>query len=173
MSNIQINRKNINLHSTRGIVVSSNKNMETRVSGGGGGNNTNVRITSTTIVHDQLFLKDSDNKEHSFQLQGFNLAAREGNELTVVWGIRNGKKNGPYLYIYNHTTSSEFVNRRNIESLIGSSVPGYIFLIALVLGLYLIQTIGIVIIIVPVVYFFIKGKQNRELFISHIQKEIN
>lgn len=104
------------LFSFSGVVEESGKNMETQVSGGGGGGATYqgtggsapVTISSRTIIHDQLFLINSEGKEKSFQLQDFHLAARKGNQLTVFWGIKAGDKTGYYIAVKNHSTDQEF-----------------------------------------------------------------
>lgn len=113
------------LHSFSGVVEESGKNLETRVSGGGGGGATYqgtggtapVTITSKTVIHDQLFLTNKEGKERSFQLQDFNLACRRGNEVTVYWGIKQGKSNGSYLAVKNHTTDQVFFDDGKISSI--------------------------------------------------------
>ena len=104
------------LHAFTGVVEDSGKNMETKVSGGGGGGATYqgtggtapVTITSRTVIHDQLFLVNSEGKERAFQLQDFHLAARKGNLLTVFWGIKSGDKTGYYFAVKNHSTDQEY-----------------------------------------------------------------
>lgn len=113
------------LYSFSGIVEESGKNLETRVSGGGGGGATYqgtggtapISITSKTVIHDQLFLTSKEGKEKSFQLQDFNLACRRGNEVTVYWGIKQGKENGHYLAVKNHTTDQAFFDDGKINSM--------------------------------------------------------
>lgn len=116
MQTLTLNNKNYELQSTTGKVLSSGKNMETKVSGGGGGGYTNrgsgytapVSITSKTTVHDQFFLEDANGKEHAFQLSDFNLACRDGNILTVVAAINIKKDNGPYISVINHSTDKVY-----------------------------------------------------------------
>ena len=57
-------------------------------------------ISSTTVVHDQIFLTDSDGTEYTFQLQDFNVACREGNELTVIWSIKRGAQKGLRIVLW-------------------------------------------------------------------------
>lgn len=113
------------LHYFSGIVEESGKNMETRVHGGGGGGatyqgtggNAPVSISSTTVIHDQLFLTNKEGKERSFQLQDFNLACRRGNEVSVFWGIKKGKPNGSYLAVKNHTTEQLFFEEGELNKM--------------------------------------------------------
>jgi hypothetical protein len=125
MKQIVAASKPINLYWTTGKVADAGKNMETIVRGGGGGGYTYngtgstapVTITSTTVVHDQIFLIDGQGREHAFQLQGFNVACRADNELAIIWAIREGKKNGPYIVAYNYTTRSAFYNDASLNKL--------------------------------------------------------
>ncbi|MFT3824520.1 MAG: hypothetical protein QM731_11390 [Chitinophagaceae bacterium] len=111
------------LHHINGKVMQSGKNMETIVSGGGGGGysykgtggSAPVSISSRTVVHDQLFLVDETGKEHAFQLQDFNVAAREGNDLTVIWAIKQGKDSGPYIVVHNKTVGQTFYNDSSLN----------------------------------------------------------
>jgi hypothetical protein len=118
MRTVKAGFKDYTLHSVTGRVANTSKNLETRVHGGGGGGSTYqgtgyaapVTISSTTTVHDQIFLIDSEGKEHSFQLADFDIACREGNELTVIWSIKQGNKTGEYIVVHNQTTSKTFFN---------------------------------------------------------------
>lgn len=129
MHSLQIGSGTINVFSFTGKVANASKNMETKVSGSGGGGfsyqgtggNSSVRITSKTIVHDQLFLVDEEGNERSFQLQDFNVACRESNTVTVMWGILEGKENGPYFRVFNHTTNSDSFNDKKVWELVSLS----------------------------------------------------
>jgi hypothetical protein len=111
MREITINGKPFELHAVTGRVAGATKQLETRVSGGGGGGYTHngtgfnnaVHISSTTITHDQIFVVDPSGQEHALRLQNWNIACREGHELTAVWLIRKGKNSGPYVAIRNAT----------------------------------------------------------------------
>src|SRR5881296_840061 len=124
MKTIQIRGKEFVLYSTTGQVVGGSKNLETKVYGGGGGGSTHegtgysapVRISSVTIVHDQIFLSDNGGKEHAFQLSDFDIACREGHKLTVVWVVKKGKERGPYIAVRNHTTSQTFFAEDQIKT---------------------------------------------------------
>lgn len=105
------------LHSFTGRVAQASKHMETQVygSGGGGysyqgtGSTAPVNISSTTVVHDQVFLVNETGKEVALQLSNFNLAVREGHILTALWIIKEGKDSGYYAIIYNRTTEERSI----------------------------------------------------------------
>jgi hypothetical protein len=111
MREITINGRPFELHAVHGKVAAANKQLETRVHGGGGGGYAHggsgytnaVHISSTTVTHDQIFVVDGAGREHALRLQDWNIACREGHELTAVWLIRKGKNNGPYVAIRNGT----------------------------------------------------------------------
>jgi hypothetical protein len=125
---IQIGKRSVTLYQFTGKVASAAKNLETKVSGGGGGGysyrgtggSAPVRITSTTVVHDQLFIVDKEGKEIALQLQGFDLACRESNIVTAMWAVEEGKGEGPYFAIVNHTTDSKFVNNSKVRAIVTS-----------------------------------------------------
>lgn len=129
-----------------GNVEESGKNMETQVYGGGGGGasyqgtggTAPVSISSRTIVHDQLFLINPiTNKEKAFQLQGFNLAARKGNLLTVFWGIPSGKQSGSYLAVKNHSTEQTFYDESELRKFF---IKGWLQGILIAVGAVLLLT---------------------------------
>jgi len=141
MKTITSNTKTYNIYHTYGKVANSNKNMETKVHGGGGGNNTNVRISSTTIVHDHLFVIDNNGQEHSFQLQGFDLACREGNEIAVAWGIKQGGKKGPYFMVHNFTTNQTFYRTPILHMML--RYPVWMALLATLASFYIMSINGV------------------------------
>lgn len=128
------------LYSFCGIVEESGKNMETRVHGGGGGGATYqgtggtapVSISSTTVVHDQIFLTRKDGKERAFQLQDFDLACRKGNEVTVFWGIKDGKDKGAYVAVKNHSTDQSFFDEKDLKKLF---INGWVQLLLIIGGI--------------------------------------
>jgi hypothetical protein len=111
MREITINGTTFQVHALTGRVASTNKQLETRVSGGGGGGmmhqgsgySSAVHITSTTVTHDQIFLVDDAGSEHALRLQNWDIACREGNQMTAVWLIKKGKTSGNYVAIRNHS----------------------------------------------------------------------
>lgn len=125
MKTITAGGKQYELYWTYGRVEESGKNMETKVSGGGGGGATfggyggtaPVNIRSHTVVHDQIFLTDPKGNEHAFQLQGMNVACRSGNQLSVLWAVEAGQKKGPYIAVYNHTTSQSFFEKMALNKM--------------------------------------------------------
>jgi hypothetical protein len=147
--NIVVNGNAYVLKSVTGKVLNTTKSMETSVQGsvsGGGGRlrdgsgklkAVDLNLASTTIVHDQFFLEDEAGQEHSFQLQGFNIACREGNSLTVVSAFKPGQLRGPYVAVLNHSTQNRYFNERAINSLCSPSSLLYLvgFLVAIILEL--------------------------------------
>ncbi|HNR54359.1 MAG TPA: hypothetical protein PKJ19_04275 [Flavobacteriales bacterium] len=137
------------LYTFKGTVMEASKNMETRVSGGGGGGFTYrgtggsapVSITSTTVVHDQLFLQDEQGQEHALQLQGFNIACRTSHVLTAAWAIKQGQQRGPYFAVHNHTTDQTFYKDDEIGKMFR---PPILHLLGIVAGLFLYVVPGVV-----------------------------
>ncbi|MBO2011637.1 hypothetical protein [Hymenobacter negativus] len=135
---IIVNDQSYRLDTVTGTVLAASKSMETKVQGsasGGGGRlhngsgsmrDVNLTMNSTTVVHDQFFLQDAAGKEHAFQLQGFNVACREGNVLDVVTAFAPGAQRGPYVMVYNNATQMRFYNDQAIKQLCSPSFWRYL-----------------------------------------------
>lgn len=152
------------LYSFCGIVEESGKNMETRVHGGGGGGATYqgtggtapVSISSTTVIHDQIFLTRKDGKERSFQLQDFDLACRKGNEVTVFWGIKQGKNQGAYVVVKNHSTEQSFFDSKELRKLF---INGWIQALLILGGIIAIFALSYVGYVLGTIAFFFAWKR--------------
>ncbi|MBV1915727.1 MAG: hypothetical protein KUG72_10105 [Pseudomonadales bacterium] len=112
LKEIELNGKEFEIHHFLGVVVNEKKWSETAVSGGGGGghggHSRTAPVVSKTTRHDQFILQNYEGKEKSFEFSDINLACREGNTLSVVWGIKKGKNEGPYWWVYNHNSEELF-----------------------------------------------------------------
>jgi hypothetical protein len=122
---IQLNGRSVRVHHFTGKVANASKHLETRVHGSGGGGYTSqgsgtinpVTITSTTVVHDQIFIVDRDGRERALQLTGWNVPVREGNTVTAMWAIVDGEREGPYFAIINHSTGDRGLNDDVVKEL--------------------------------------------------------
>lgn len=184
---IQIGKRSVTLYQFTGKVASVSKNLETKVSGGGGGGysyqgtggSAPVRITSTTVVHDQLFIVDKEGKERALQLQGFDLACRESNIVTAMWAIVEGNEEGPYFAIINHSTGAKFVSQKKIKEIvykctrpfnIENPALGCLFLIGLLVILGIIWwPLAVAFIGYCIYYEAVIVRSNVKLFNSAIQ----
>lgn len=184
---IQIRKRSVTLYHFTGKVASASKNLETKVSGGGGGGysyqgtggSAPVRITSTTVIHDQLFIVDKEGNERAIQLQDFDLACRESNIVTAMWAIVEGQDNGPYFAIINHTTGSKFVSKKKIKEIIykctrpvniDSPVLGCLFTIGILVVLGLIWWPLAIAFIGYAIYFeLVIVRRSIKLFNSSVQ----
>lgn len=127
MRTIETCNKEYELYWVTGEVAESGKSMETKVHGSGGGSYGNgytapVNIRSTTTVHDQIFMIDREGKEHAFQLQDFHVACRSGNQLSVLWAVRKGKRTGPYIAVHNKTTSQTYFQDSELKKIFSYSI---------------------------------------------------
>lgn len=105
-----------------------------------------MTITSTTIVHDQLFLVDKEGKEIAVKLQNWDVACRDGNIVTVMWAIMEGKSEGPYFAIINHSTGSKVADRKIISNIARSCLFGKVMTLDGNLGcLFLIAMLALVV----------------------------
>jgi hypothetical protein len=158
-----------------GLVAEAGKNMETKVSGSGGGggmyNGTGgtapVTITSHTIIHDQIFLIDEKGSESSFQLQGFNVACRKDNKLSVIWVIKQGGKTGPYVSVVNHTTGNVFFNDSAINGIFKLRrllLFLAILVVSIIAGNITSFGVGMLVFIAGIVYMYMSHKKTVQNF---------
>ena len=97
------------LNHATGSVDGASKMGTTDVYGGGGGANaygyaTNIRISSTTTIHDQFFLRQADGTVESIKLAGWDFPVADGHVVSAVWAVREGAGAGPFFMVVNHTT---------------------------------------------------------------------
>lgn len=105
------------LNMLRGKVVDHREwtTSDVQGSGGGGylsggtGHISNVKITTTHTTHTQFFVRDADGQEVSVRLDDTPLDLRNDHEATLVWIVREGDAQGPYLFVVNHSLRA--VNR--------------------------------------------------------------
>jgi len=157
---IRINGRQIQLHFVAGTVVGTSKSHETQtaVSGGGGsasvskssafGQRQQVRVnleplqvTSSTIVHDQIFLRDAQGQEHVFNLQNLQVDCREGHSLTVVRATWSGNQAGKFVEVVNNSLSTTYQDSATIEALSQPSSIPYILLCTVLLLLLVLSYI--------------------------------
>ena len=161
---INLGKRNIEVHSFTGKVANVTKNLETKVHGGGGGGysyqgtggSAPVSISSTTVIHDQIFLVDSQGNERALQLTDFDIACRESNNVSAMWAIIEGKDSGPYFAIVNHSTGSKFLNEKIVRSIVFKSVTP-ILIESKAIGCLLVAGIFIVLGLIywPLLFLFI------------------
>jgi hypothetical protein len=120
MKQININGTDYTLRWTTGSVINSGKMATTEIKGSGGGTNFNnggyqnpITITSTTTIHNEIFLMDKEGKEHSYNLTDFNVSCNQGNILTIIWGNQEHLLSTPIL-VLNHSTSQKFYNQKDL-----------------------------------------------------------
>ena len=91
-----------------GKVMSSQKQKETQISSGSqyntGTGQTVATVSSRTVDHHEFFLADSAGAERAFKTVNFDFPCRQGQTLSVMWTIAEGKNEGPFLAVRNHTT---------------------------------------------------------------------
>jgi hypothetical protein len=155
-----------------GKVLSSNKQKETRVHSQtvGAGNTAQTHVGSTTVDHHEFFMVDASGKERSFKTVNFDFPCREGNTLTVVWAIAEGKNEGPFLEVHNHNTGERHVNSVNqiaswfaksAKVVWGLALGGFVVFLFIFWVLSFVALIG-----VPLYFNFRAKKAAKELLAS-------
>jgi hypothetical protein len=68
-----------------------------------------VRDTRHTMtLHDELRVRDVEGREHVFQLDELQVAARRGDQVTVVWTRSRSAEHGPFIVVRNHTSADTY-----------------------------------------------------------------
>lgn len=180
-------RNTMTLYYDRGRVAGKDKNLETRVSGYGGGGGTYqgtgatapVHITSTTIIHDKIYLQKEDGKERAVELTNWDVACREGHDMVVSWIIPEGKESGNYVGIKNITTGSELFNDDAIKKLADQHFikSKWLKLLAVFMAAFLLYkmgkgtllTIGIIGFIIYEIYIWNQNKKASSIIKKYLK----
>jgi hypothetical protein len=109
----KIGKATYNLNYFTGEVLESKTRDVLSVSGSGGGgqiyqgsgNISGSSISSHSTRYDTLFLRDSSGKEKTFEFRNSGIKVRNGQIVTVIWAIKEGKESGDYIAIHNHNTN--------------------------------------------------------------------
>ncbi|HMS34182.1 MAG TPA: SHOCT domain-containing protein [Ignavibacteria bacterium] len=112
-----INGKTYNFYSITGTVVGSTKNSRTHVYGGGGGQHGSNYVSSYNTVHDYIFIKDPNGKEHEIHMKNWDIGTRDGHEVLFIWTIQNGQNTGPYLCVKNLSTGMVYTDKNEIKNM--------------------------------------------------------
>lgn len=113
MQTISANGFELEVRSVTGTVSDFNDRVETRVHGSGGGGQiyaghghlSDVKIHSSTTLHQDVFLADGTGQLHPVQLRNWSIPFARGHKLTVAWVMRRGESAGPYVIVQNHSTN--------------------------------------------------------------------
>lgn len=184
-------RNTMTIYYDRGRVAGKDKNMETRVSGSGGGGGAyqgtgataSVHITSTTIIHDKIYLQKEDGKERAVELTNWDVACREGHDMVVAWIIPEGKENGDYTAIKNITTGSELYDNEVIrglgnQHLIKKGILRFLVAVVLLIILYnmggsTLVGLGVVAYIVYEIFMNAQNKQAAAVIKKNLEALMN
>jgi hypothetical protein len=117
------------LYSSTGTVLSPSKQREVRTHISGGGSTYNsatggyqtapISSSTTTILHLEFFIREADGHERPMQFRNVDMALREGQLASALWGIKDGEDRGHYFMLYNHSTGEIEWFENRLLSLVG------------------------------------------------------
>lgn len=180
-------RHNYTIFYAKGKVVGKDKNYETKISGSGGGGasyqgtggTSPISISSTTVIHDKVYLQQKDGKEMAIELTNWDIACREDHLLLVVWIKRGINESGPYVAIKNFTTDTIDYNKDKIKVLAnqhiisGCLLISFIVLAGCVLLYFIMGWKGIILGIIALgIYEMVVSKKNKKAA-AIIRKELD
>lgn len=174
MPDIELDGKRYEVHQFHGQVMKANKHLETQVRGGGGGGFTyqgtggsgSVSISSTTVTHDDLFLRDEQGQEHVLRLRDWDVACREGHEMQALWLSRDGKQTD-YVMIRNRTTATERWGHKPLARIFRLLEPFWLWMVvAIVIVLSIMGSsmlLGLVALALPVWLWMHQKKARQQM----------
>ncbi|MCC7330336.1 MAG: hypothetical protein IT484_09355 [Gammaproteobacteria bacterium] len=115
--------KRIDLHAFTGEVVEQQKSSHTEVS------RDNNQPTSTTH-YNKIFVRAADGAERSLEIVDSGFSARSGSKASIIWGIKDGKQEGPYLGIINHDTAAIHLIRKPVNDFAGPPFYNMLLIVA-------------------------------------------
>jgi hypothetical protein len=118
IGSINAGSKIIDLYAISGEVVDQQQSAYTQVTN----NNNNQQQVSTTH-YNKIFVRAEDGSEKSIEIVDSGFRARTGSRASIIWGIRPGKEEGPYLAVVNHDTGDVHTIRKPINDF--ASPPFY------------------------------------------------
>lgn len=124
IGSVQIGSRTVNLYKFTSEVMDSQRSSETQVT-----SYNNGQVSSTTHHYNEVFLRAPNGEEISLEIGSSRVSVRQGNTVTVAWGILGNRERGPYTTVYNHNTKSIGHMAKPINDLAGP--PGYNMLIIL------------------------------------------
>lgn len=147
---IESRNKKIIIEAFTGKLVEYAKDREIKVYGSGGGSSGNgynnpVRISSTTIIHDNLFLINKEGEERDFQFQNYDISARKDHIITILYCYEEGMENMKQIFaVINNTLKKKIVDRNIVRHVSywgndnnGSKIRGYTVLGLIAIGIFL------------------------------------
>lgn len=112
MSNsITVRNKHYEVSQFIGTVTQREKQRETRVSSYGGGD-TPIHTSSTTYIHDEVFLENEAGDENVLKLVDWDISVKEGNTVQTIAARKSGKKHQYYVAVQNISTGSIYWARK-------------------------------------------------------------
>jgi len=153
-----------------GKVMSTQKQKETQIRSStqyqSFNNQSVTSVSSNTVDHHEFFLADNGGKERSFKTVNFDFPCREGQTLSVMWTIEEGKNEGPFLAVRNHNTgerhdASQSSVAQWMEEPYSWGVIGVAAAIIIVL-LYTLTTLGVLALIGLPIYGWYRKKSRAK-----------
>jgi hypothetical protein len=178
ITTITVGSRRMAIHSMSGEVMDTRKWTTTEISGGGGsgvisngsGYIQRDEVKSKTTTHDQIIIRTADGEEESLKIEDMHLVVRQGHWVALIWAIVDGRKDGPFVAVYNHNTGSlDFiasgVNKACFPMI--SSVFGVATVFLALIGAFVCFLSSVVLgllMIVPCAAYFLWLSKRRDAF---------
>jgi hypothetical protein len=169
---LEIKGKSYQIHQRSGVVVDKVKSHETIIETSVGGSQvypTSVyvappTITSRTVTHDAILVKDSEGNERTIRLKNWDITAWTGNNVCFIWFSCNGKESDDYVAYYNLSTNDRAVNMNYLRGLLAPTFAGLALLLVVLsttLTSYVLGWNGVVVGLIGVAFIFHSKSQAK------------
>lgn len=163
---VLIGRREYDLKSVAGVVTGApQKSRETIVTGGGGGGGPSnapvtVSVSSYTITHDTIFLRDEQGNIHHLQLRNWDFPCAHDHEIDAMWLERKGEHVGnDYVMIRNFTIDKSWSNGELLSKLIAPLHEGVMFVL---MALACLMTVGFGLILAVPAWFWMHRRWRKQ-----------
>jgi hypothetical protein len=132
------------VHTFTGQTHSSSVSHESRTTGSGsvyspmpGVVTGRMEINTVVTRLDRFSLTDGQGRQHTVEVKNAHVPVGDGQQLTAVWAIPQGRKTGTYMAFINHSTGTMTWFHLGLAKLAIGGRPGVAVLWALATGLLL------------------------------------
>ncbi len=129
INTVTINARTIDLYAFTGEVIDQSTSTHTQST-----LHANNQVTTYTDSYSNLFVKGKDGEERSLQVANMNIGVRQGNTVSLLWGIKKGREKGDYIAVYNHDTKAIHHIRKGNNDTAGPMGYNMLLIVGVLIG---------------------------------------
>lgn len=123
---LTVGKERFVIYTLTGHVLGHQESTESEVHGGGGGgvgaygaySQSAIKISTTHKCQTRFFVRSQDGEEIAVSFEDTPLSLRDGHEVSMVWCVRDGDRDGPWLLLVNHSLRQIIRFQKAFEKLV-------------------------------------------------------